>query len=204
MSFGLKNAPYYFSRLMAELLEGCEKFALPYLDDVLFFSENWDGDISHKDKVLERIQNARLTIKPAKCKFAQDSVKYLGHVVGLGKKFPAQLKVNTIIDFPVKGLKPRNEFRCVERSENQEDPTYVHYDNEFENDHLNISSDSSNQQSPIERIMQKYQFSNAERDFNQDLTHSTSKGLKNEDLPLLEVLYGHIRRLASVNKKYTR
>ncbi|GFY63106.1 retrovirus-related Pol polyprotein from transposon 17.6 [Trichonephila inaurata madagascariensis] len=67
----------------------------------LFFSENWDDHISHIDKVLERIQNARLTIKPAKCKFPQDSVKYLGHVVGLGKRFPAQLKVQTILDFPV-------------------------------------------------------------------------------------------------------
>ncbi|GFX05440.1 hypothetical protein TNCV_1007621 [Trichonephila clavipes] len=89
------------SRLTAELLQGCEKFVLPYLDDVAIFSENWDDHISHIDKVLERIRDARLTIKPAKCKFAQDSVKYLGHVVGLGKRSPAQLKVQTILDFPV-------------------------------------------------------------------------------------------------------
>ncbi|GFS80803.1 retrovirus-related Pol polyprotein from transposon 17.6 [Trichonephila clavipes] len=101
MPFGLKSAPYYFSRLMAELLQGCEKFALPYLDDVAIFSETWDDHISHIDKVLERIRDARLTIKPAKCKFAQDSVQYLGHVVGLGKRSPAQLKVQTILDFPV-------------------------------------------------------------------------------------------------------
>ncbi|GFX43409.1 retrovirus-related Pol polyprotein from transposon 297 [Trichonephila clavipes] len=101
MPFGLKNAPYYFSRFMAELLQGCEKFAPPYLDDVAIFSENWDDHLSQIDKVLERIRDTRLTIKPAKCKFAQDSVKYLGHVVGLGKRSPAQLKVQTILDFPV-------------------------------------------------------------------------------------------------------
>ncbi|GFS49092.1 hypothetical protein TNCV_2409691 [Trichonephila clavipes] len=101
MPFGLKNAPYDFSRLMAELLQGCEKFSLPYLDDVAIFSENWDDHISHIDKVLERIQDARLTIKTARCKFAQDSFKYLGHVVGLRKRSPAQLKVQTILDFPV-------------------------------------------------------------------------------------------------------
>ncbi|GFV23956.1 retrovirus-related Pol polyprotein from transposon 297 [Trichonephila clavipes] len=101
MPFGLKNAPYYLSRLMAELLQGCEKFSLPYLDDVAIFSENWDDHMSHIDKVLERIRDARLTIKPAKCKFAQDSVKYLGHVVGLGKRSPAHLKVQRILDFPV-------------------------------------------------------------------------------------------------------
>ncbi|GFW69718.1 hypothetical protein TNCV_1883621 [Trichonephila clavipes] len=113
MPFGLKNAPYYFSRLMAELLQGCEKFALPYLDDVAIFSENWDDHISHTDKVLERIRDARLTIKQVKCKFAQDSVKYLGHVVGLGKRSPAQLKVQTILDFPVPRTKTQDDISVI-------------------------------------------------------------------------------------------
>ncbi|GFW77095.1 retrovirus-related Pol polyprotein from transposon 17.6 [Trichonephila clavipes] len=71
------------------------------LHDVAIFSENWDDNINHINKVLERIRDAQVTIKPAKCKFTQDSVKYLGHVVGLGKRSPAQLKVQTILDFPV-------------------------------------------------------------------------------------------------------
>ncbi|GBL74285.1 Transposon Ty3-I Gag-Pol polyprotein [Araneus ventricosus] len=37
--FGLENAPYFFSRLVAELLGGCEEFAVPYLDDIAIFSE---------------------------------------------------------------------------------------------------------------------------------------------------------------------
>ncbi|GFS60960.1 retrovirus-related Pol polyprotein from transposon 297 [Trichonephila inaurata madagascariensis] len=69
-------------RLMAELLQGCKKFALPYLDDVDIFSENWDDHISHINKVLERIQNARLTIKPAKCKFAQDRLLKVSSIKG--------------------------------------------------------------------------------------------------------------------------
>ncbi|GFX50053.1 retrovirus-related Pol polyprotein from transposon 412 [Trichonephila clavipes] len=36
MSFGLKNAPYFFSKLMAELLNGLEDFVVPYLDDIQF------------------------------------------------------------------------------------------------------------------------------------------------------------------------
>ncbi|GFV11631.1 hypothetical protein TNCV_976211 [Trichonephila clavipes] len=35
LPFGLKNAPYYFSRLMANLLRNCEDFAVPYLDDIV-------------------------------------------------------------------------------------------------------------------------------------------------------------------------
>ncbi|GFV97245.1 hypothetical protein TNCV_155621 [Trichonephila clavipes] len=39
MSFGLKNAPYFFSKLMAELLSGIEDFVIPYLDDIAIFSD---------------------------------------------------------------------------------------------------------------------------------------------------------------------
>ncbi|GBM25099.1 Retrovirus-related Pol polyprotein from transposon 412 [Araneus ventricosus] len=35
MPFGLKNAPFTFSKMMADILHGCEYFAVPYLDDVL-------------------------------------------------------------------------------------------------------------------------------------------------------------------------
>lgn len=37
MSFGLKNAPFCFSRLMDRVLRGLEALALPYLDDVAIF-----------------------------------------------------------------------------------------------------------------------------------------------------------------------
>ncbi|GFX78434.1 retrovirus-related Pol polyprotein from transposon 297 [Trichonephila clavipes] len=43
MSFGLKNAPYFFSKLMAELLNGLEDFVVPYLDDIAIFSDTWES-----------------------------------------------------------------------------------------------------------------------------------------------------------------
>ncbi|GFV34084.1 retrovirus-related Pol polyprotein from transposon 297 [Trichonephila clavipes] len=74
MSFGLKNAPYFFSKLMAELLNGLEDFV--------------------------RIKRAKLTIKPSKCKFAQQNVKFLGHIVGQGFRTPSEIKVQAILEFP--------------------------------------------------------------------------------------------------------
>uniref|UniRef100_A0A6G5AC35 Putative tick transposon n=1 Tax=Rhipicephalus microplus TaxID=6941 RepID=A0A6G5AC35_RHIMP len=37
LTFGLKNAPFAFSRLMHEVLKGAESFAVPYLDDIAVF-----------------------------------------------------------------------------------------------------------------------------------------------------------------------
>ncbi|GFV83536.1 retrovirus-related Pol polyprotein from transposon 17.6 [Trichonephila clavipes] len=67
MSFGLKNAPYFFSKLMAELLNGLEDFVVPYLNDIAIFSDTWESHIKHMETVLQRIKRAKLTIKPSKC-----------------------------------------------------------------------------------------------------------------------------------------
>lgn len=105
LSFGLRNAPYFFSKLMADLLKGCEEFAVPYLDDIAIFSSDWISHLKHVEEVLKRIQGAKLTIKPSKCRFAQNQVKYLGHIVGNGMRSPAEAKVKCIQDFP----RPKNK-----------------------------------------------------------------------------------------------
>ncbi|GFT10110.1 hypothetical protein TNCV_1115471 [Trichonephila clavipes] len=99
MSFGLKNAPYFFSKLMAELLNGLEDFVVPYLDDIAIFSDTWESHIKHMETVLQRIKRAKLTIKPSKCKFAQQNVKFLGHIVGQGFRIPSEIKVQAVLEF---------------------------------------------------------------------------------------------------------
>ncbi|GFV93488.1 retrovirus-related Pol polyprotein from transposon 297 [Trichonephila clavipes] len=100
MSFGLKNAAYFFSKLMAELLNGLEDFVVPYLDDIAIFSDTWESHIKHMETVLQRIKRAKLTIKPSKCKFAQQNVKFLGHIVGQGFRTPSEIKVQAVLEFP--------------------------------------------------------------------------------------------------------
>ncbi|GFW13909.1 retrovirus-related Pol polyprotein from transposon 17.6 [Trichonephila clavipes] len=62
MSFGLKNAPYFFSKLMAELINGLEE-RTTYVDDIAIFSDTWESHIKHMETVLQRIKIAKLTIK---------------------------------------------------------------------------------------------------------------------------------------------
>ncbi|GFW49897.1 retrovirus-related Pol polyprotein from transposon 297 [Trichonephila clavipes] len=110
MSFGLKNAPYFFSKLMAELLNGLEDFVVPYLDDIAFFSDTWESHIKHMETVLQRIKRAKLTIKPSKCKFAQQNVKFLGHIVGQGFRTPSEIKVQAVLEFPT--LRTKTQIRA--------------------------------------------------------------------------------------------
>ncbi|GFW57445.1 retrovirus-related Pol polyprotein from transposon 297 [Trichonephila clavipes] len=99
MSFGLKNAPYFFSKLMAELLNGLKE-RTTYLDDIAIFSDTWESHLKHVETVLQRIKRAKLTIKPSKCKFAQQNVKFLGHIVSQGFRTPSEVKVQDVLEFP--------------------------------------------------------------------------------------------------------
>ncbi|GFU94739.1 retrovirus-related Pol polyprotein from transposon 297 [Trichonephila clavipes] len=90
---------------MAELLNGLEDFVVPYLDDIAIFSDTWESHIKHMETVLQRIKRAKLTIKPSKCKFAQQNVKFLGHIVGQGFRTPTEIKVQAVLEFPTSRTK---------------------------------------------------------------------------------------------------
>lgn len=97
----LEGVPFCFSKFMSQLLQGCEEYSVPYLDDVALFSDTWEDHLKHLDEVLKRVGKAGLTIKPSKCRFAQSCVKYLGHMVGGGCRTPAEAKVHAVLEFPV-------------------------------------------------------------------------------------------------------
>ncbi|GFV46510.1 retrovirus-related Pol polyprotein from transposon 17.6 [Trichonephila clavipes] len=109
MMFGLVCAPYYFCKLMAQVLEGLEQFALPYIDDIAIFSQGWKDHVKHIDIVLGRLRKAGLKVKPSKCKFAQEEVLFLGHRIGSGSRSPSDLKIKAIADFPRPTTKTHKE-----------------------------------------------------------------------------------------------
>ncbi|CAM4612241.1 unnamed protein product [Caretta caretta] len=105
LPFGLWNAPATFRRLVDGLLVGLAEYVVTYLDDVAIFSDSWADHLEHLQKVLERIREARLTVKAKKCQIGLNRVTYLGHQVGQGTINPLQAKVDAIQKWPVPKLK---------------------------------------------------------------------------------------------------
>ena len=82
MPFGLKNAPASFYHLMqSSLNDQVFQILLVYLDDIIIFSQMFEEHLERLDRVLTRLTQDGLKIKPQKCTFLNDSVSYLGHVV---------------------------------------------------------------------------------------------------------------------------
>ena len=57
------------------------QICLIYLDDILVFSPVWSEHVSDVEKVLTRLREAGLTMKPEKCFFARKEVRYLAYVI---------------------------------------------------------------------------------------------------------------------------
>ena len=98
---GLRNSPLSFCRLMALVLQGLlDDETLVYLDDVLICSETIQDHYERLRRVFQRLQVAKLTINPVKCKFFQNSLTFLGHTISSQGIQPNLLKVKAVQQYP--------------------------------------------------------------------------------------------------------
>ena len=82
------------------VLQGCEEFAIAYLDDVLIFSKNPEEHLRHIETIFERIRQHGLNLKLKKCAFFKEETEYLGFVISEDGVKPDPKKVEAIRDLP--------------------------------------------------------------------------------------------------------
>ena len=78
-----------------------KEFVNVYIDDVLIFSHTIEEHIDHIRKVLERLRNANLKLKPVKCHFLRQSLEYLGHIITPSGLKPNPKQLEAVQEFPV-------------------------------------------------------------------------------------------------------
>ena len=101
MPFGLTNTPATLQRLMNKLFCGDEwNFVSIYSDDILVVSATMEEHIAQVRKVLCRLDEAGLRLKPSKCKFAQQEIEYLGFTLSPKGVKPDSLKIRAVQEFP--------------------------------------------------------------------------------------------------------
>ena len=82
LPMGLASAPGAFQNLM-ELIMAVLPYevSLVYLDDIIIFGRSFEEHLDRLDLVLGRLKEAGLKIKGSKCRFFQEKIHFLGHIV---------------------------------------------------------------------------------------------------------------------------
>jgi hypothetical protein len=111
LPFGLKTAVGSFSRAMDVILgPEVREFTINYIDDLLIVSQTFEEHLRHLGLVLQRLQDAGMTISLEKSAFLQQEVHFLGHVLRSNGVSTDPAKVEAIQKFPV--LKTQKYLRA--------------------------------------------------------------------------------------------
>ena len=67
---------------MEQCLEGVrDDICIPYLDDVIVYGKDFDSHLADIQRVLRRLRENGIKLKPSKCELFKKRVNYLGHIV---------------------------------------------------------------------------------------------------------------------------
>ena len=97
MPFGLCNAPASFQAFINDTLrEYLDSFVVVYLDDILIYSPSPEEHTHHVRLVLQKLKDAKLSLKLEKCEFDVLRVQFLGFVITPNNISMDPEKVNAI------------------------------------------------------------------------------------------------------------
>jgi hypothetical protein len=99
LPMGLKNSPAIFQRNMAELFRDLS-FVAVYIDDIIVFSRTTEEHLQHVRVVMQRLRQAKVSIKGSKANLFRDRVNFLGHVVSGEGVAPQRKKVEAVMQWP--------------------------------------------------------------------------------------------------------
>lgn len=101
MSFGLTGAPNTFQGAMNTTLKPLlQKCVIVFFDDILVYSSSFEEHLVHLRQVFDLLAKDQWLVKLNKCKFAQESISYLGHVISSKGVGTDPSKIESIQQWP--------------------------------------------------------------------------------------------------------
>ena len=101
LPMGFKNSSAYFQRAIEAALGGLRfTCCVVYIDDVVVHSKgSFEDHVAKVQAALRALRVVGFSGNPAKCKFAQREVFFLGHRVAEGKVYALDDKVKVMLDY---------------------------------------------------------------------------------------------------------
>jgi hypothetical protein len=102
MYFGLCNSPAIFQNMMNDIFKDLvnQNIVIVYIDDILIYTESKEKHNKIVAEVLKRLEDNDLYVKPEKCEWEMETVKFLGMVLSFNGIEMQKEKTQTIFDWP--------------------------------------------------------------------------------------------------------
>ena len=102
MFFGITNSPATFQTMMNNIFRDliAEGIMVVYLDDILIFTRTEEEHAKAIRRVLQVLQEHKLFLRPEKCKFCKERIKYLGLVISENEVSMDPVKVAGVQEWP--------------------------------------------------------------------------------------------------------
>uniref|UniRef100_A0ABD2WX54 RNA-directed DNA polymerase n=1 Tax=Trichogramma kaykai TaxID=54128 RepID=A0ABD2WX54_9HYME len=112
MPMGLCNSPATFQRAMDRAFKGLQGHDLfLYLDDCVIFAKSEEEHFDKLKRFFQRTREVNLKLQPEKCKFFENEVVYLGHVLNSEGVQCDPKKLEAVKNFPTpKNVKNIRQF----------------------------------------------------------------------------------------------
>lgn len=82
MPYGLIGAPATFQAIMNRILKPLlRKCVVVFIDDILIYNKSYEEHVQHVNLVFGILQEHQFKVRLSKCTFAQQQLKYLGHII---------------------------------------------------------------------------------------------------------------------------
>jgi len=88
------------------------KICLVYLDNVIIYSDSFEGMLSRLGQVFARLRSANLKLNPKKCSFFKKKIKYLGHIVSKEGIKTDPETISAVRDWPIPRTKKQVRSLC--------------------------------------------------------------------------------------------
>jgi len=101
MAFGLTGVPGTFQGAMnITLAPGLRKFVIVFFDDILVYSATLEAHLEHLSQVFSWLRADHWKLKLSKCRFALQTIAYLGHVISADGLSTDPAKVQAVLEWP--------------------------------------------------------------------------------------------------------
>ena len=107
MFFGLTNSPTTFQTMMNDVFreEIAEGWVVIYMDNILVFSKDERDHGKHVRRILQKLREHKLSLKPEKCWFSKKEIEFPGLIISKDSITMDKGKVEAIRNWP----EPKNK-----------------------------------------------------------------------------------------------